>query len=196
MTSKLPAAINSDMLTQQLGKELLLYDLKTNKAYSLNETAAIIYLACEGETSFEELKAQTDFSDDLIFLALEDLRKENLIDKNYQSNLEGVSRREVIKRIGLTTITALPLISSLIAPTVANARSSGVNPATCPADPVGACIDTETYRAGPASSLAECQTIVDAGPPCCSNLPRFAEYYADSNCCFARCVFPCGPLNC
>lgn len=196
MTRKLPVAISSDMLTQESGKELLLYNLKTNKAYCLNETATQIYLACDGKTSFEELKAQTNFSDDLIFLALDDLKKENLINKDYQSNLVGINRREAVKKIGLTTMAALPVINSLVAPSAANAQSSSVVPTTCEIDPAPSdCLVNESYRVGFATSFADCQNKVNALPPCCGGIGKAASYDPVIGCCESIC-FECGPLNC
>jgi hypothetical protein len=49
---------------------VLIYDLNTHKAYNLNETSSIVYQACDGKTSFSELKSETNFTDELIFLAI------------------------------------------------------------------------------------------------------------------------------
>jgi hypothetical protein len=56
---------------------------------------------------------------------LDELKKENLIEDNnsYVSPFSGMNRREVIRRIGFASVVALPVISSLIAPTAAMAQS-------------------------------------------------------------------------
>lgn len=124
--NKLPRARSVDVVIQKLDREILIYDLKTDKAYSLNETSAIVYQSCDGETSFDDLRSGHRFTDDLIFLALDELKRENLIeaDKALVSPLAGMSRREAIRRAGLGTMIALPLISSLTAPTAAHAQSA------------------------------------------------------------------------
>ncbi len=119
-----------------------------HKAFALNETSAIIYNACNGKTTFDELKVKYKFTDDLIFLALDELKRENLIEDydSFKSPLAGMSRREAVVKVALGSIVALPIISSLIAPTAAQATSgtctnqgtscrctvpNGTDPATC-----------------------------------------------------------------
>jgi hypothetical protein len=57
--NKIPLTRTTDIVIQELGKEMLVYDLKTHKAYSLNETSSIIYRGGNGKTSFDELKKNT-----------------------------------------------------------------------------------------------------------------------------------------
>ncbi len=47
------------------------------------------------------------------------------IPSDYVSTLNGMSRREAVKKVGLATMVALPVISSVIAPQALNAASSG-----------------------------------------------------------------------
>ena len=125
MKKALPKARTTDIVVQDLGKEILLYDLITHKAFNLNETSSVVYQACNGRTSFEELKSKYKFTDDSIYLALDDFRKNNLIeDGDFVSPFAGMSRREAIRKVGLASMTALPVISSLAAPTAAMAQSN------------------------------------------------------------------------
>lgn len=121
----LPIAKTADVIEQKLGVETLLYNLRTHKAYSLNETSAIIYQACNGKTTFDELKLKNNFSDELIFFTLDELNRENLLKENetYNSPFEDISRREAIKKVGLASMIALPVISSIVAPNAAMAQS-------------------------------------------------------------------------
>lgn len=119
----LPAARNNDLVVQELGKELLIYDLQTHKAYQLNETSMIVFNACASQTSFDELKQKYKFTDDLIHLTLDRLKDENLIG-NYNSQFAGISRREAIKKVGLATMIALPVIVGITAPAAAHAAST------------------------------------------------------------------------
>lgn len=121
--NKLPIARNENIIVQNSGKEILIYDLLTNKAYALNETSAIVYQACDGKTSFDDLKSYSNFTDDIIFLALDNLRKENLIQSAKVNYFAGLSRREVVRKIGFASLIALPVITSLIAPHAASAAS-------------------------------------------------------------------------
>lgn len=108
---------------QQLGTETLVYDLTTHKMYNLNETSAKVFNNCDGKTSFDELKSKYKFTDDLIYLALDELKRNNLIENDYPSPFAGMNRREVIRRVGVASLVALPAISFLVAPMATNAQS-------------------------------------------------------------------------
>lgn len=127
----LPTRRTADILEQATDKELLIYDLHTNKAYNLNETLRIVYSFCDGQTTFDDLKRRYKYTDDLIYLALDELQKNDLIE-NYTSNhFAGMNRREVIRRVGLSSMIALPVISSLVAPTAAMAQSGAALRTVC-----------------------------------------------------------------
>ena len=121
----LPKARLENIVTQECSDEILIYDLTTHKTFSLNNTASIVYKACDGITSFADLKTKNRLSDEIIYFTLDELRKENLLIEtdSYISPFSGSSRRQVIKQVGLASIAALPVISSLIAPKAANAQS-------------------------------------------------------------------------
>jgi hypothetical protein len=125
--NRLPIARSTEIVVQELGKEVLVYDLNTHKAFNLNETSSIVYRACDGKTTFDELKLRVRFTDEIIFLALDELKKENLLEESqvYNSPFTGMSRREAIRKVGLASMIALPVISSLVAPTAAMAQSAG-----------------------------------------------------------------------
>lgn len=121
----LPKARTENIVEQNLKQETLIYDLITNQAFNLNETLSIIYKACDGATTFTELKRKYKFSDDFIYLALDELKQNELLAKGvgYVSPFANTSRREVIKKVGLATMLMLPLVSGLVAPTAAQAAS-------------------------------------------------------------------------
>lgn len=133
-----PTARKTDIIVQELDDEVLIYDLQIDKAYCLNETAAAIYRLCDGGNSVAAIKESTGrrlkkpVAEDLIWLALDQLRENNLLEKSgeMEINFGGISRREVIRKVGFASIVALPVISSLVAPTSANAASATAT-ATC-----------------------------------------------------------------
>ena len=128
---QLPLARNEGIVVQDLDidEEILVYDLVTHKAYCLNPTVSVVYRACGAKSSFEGLKRKHNFTDEIIFLALDELKRANLLegDGSYVSPFAGMSRREAIRRVGLASMIALPAISSLVVPTAAHAQS-GLNP--------------------------------------------------------------------
>lgn len=131
----LPKARSKNIIVQELEKELLIYDSKIDKAYNLNETSMIVFNACNGKTTFESLKHKHKFTDDLIFFALDELSRKDLLEDKVVSPFDGMNRREIIRKVGFASFVALPVISSLIAPTSAQA-SSVCRGTTAPNTPV------------------------------------------------------------
>lgn len=121
---RLPNARTENIVDRKVGKELLIYDLLTDRAFCLNETSAKVFSACNGTTTFAELKAEHELTDGIIYLALDGLQKQNLLAGDYDSPFAGINRREVIRKVGLATMIALPAISSLVAPSAASAASA------------------------------------------------------------------------
>ena len=122
--NKLPQAKTENMVIQNLENELMLYDLNTNKAYCLNETSALVYQSCDGKTDVADFKNKHHFPDEIVFLTLDSLKKENLLAEDFVSPLKGMKRREVIRLIGKTSLVSLPIVASLIAPTATMAAAS------------------------------------------------------------------------
>lgn len=129
--NKLPKIRHSEIVVQTLDKELLIYDLKTNQAHQLNETSMIVFQACADGKTFEDLTRKYKFTENLINFALDDFEKLNLIESDYQTKSERIPRRELIKKIGLATAVALPVIVSMVAPK-AMAAASGCAAAGTP----------------------------------------------------------------
>jgi hypothetical protein len=119
------------LVIQEMPDEVLVFDLETNKAHCLNETAAFVWKACDGKNSVADItklfgsKSGTSVPEDLVWLALDQLKTKNLIENKDEIVVDynGMSRREVIRKVGLASVVALPLISSLVAPPAASAQS-------------------------------------------------------------------------
>ncbi|MEK6302350.1 MAG: PqqD family protein [Acidobacteriota bacterium] len=141
-----PEARKEGLIVHPISEEVLVYDLDRHKAHSLNKTAALVWNRCDGKTSVaelaqclgDELKAPVD--QDVVWLALDQLAKARLLHEHTpMSQKPGLSRRELIKRIGVGGAMALPLITSIIAPTAAQAAtqcssvvcSAGICPTGC-----------------------------------------------------------------
>lgn len=119
----LPKARTSAIIEQVAGDDLLIYDLRIDKAYNLNETSKAVFRACDGATSFEDLQQKMNFSAEVIYLALDELRKNNLLEGDYASPFGGMNRREVIRKVGLASMVALPIVAGIAAPSAASAAS-------------------------------------------------------------------------
>jgi hypothetical protein len=131
MTNNLIKSKTNNIVVQELETEVLIYNLESNKAFCLNETSALIWQICGQENSLEQIRQKVEkrlnhpVMDEFIWLALSDLKKHGLIENANQveDKFEGLNRRQIVKKVGLATMMALPAVSSVVAPTAANAQS-------------------------------------------------------------------------
>jgi hypothetical protein len=133
-----PLARQEGLVVQQMPDEVLIYDLERHKAFCLNQTAALVWQHCDGRTSVEQIaqrlekELQTPISMDVVYLALDSFSKDKLLVERVMLPVEmGLNRREVMRRIGLATAVALPLVASIIAPTAAHAVTCIASGAAC-----------------------------------------------------------------
>lgn len=153
-----PLALSEDIIIQNYDNETLVYNLKTNKMFHLNETSSLVWQFCDGRNSIEQIsrevsqKLNTYASEEIVWLTLQYLQTNKLLAQNVEpeSSLNKISRREMIRKAGLATVVAFPLITSVVAPSAISAASGAEN-AGCTND----CTDS--------SSMCGC---VNAG---CSN---------------------------
>ena len=140
MINSNPKSRETNLVTQNLESETLIYDLLTNQVYSLNKTSSLVWQSCDGNNSVSDIsdllskRLKTLVSEDFILLALSELHKNNLLETETGEYFANLNRREMVKRVGLASMIALPFISSVTAPTAANAASAclGNNaPITC-----------------------------------------------------------------
>ena len=120
-----PVARTTGLVIQDVPDEVLVYDMETNKAHCLNKTAAMVWKSCNGTRSVSQIaefvgaQSGEKVADDLVWLAIDQLSSNDLLEKPVKAEFKGISRRDVIKRIGLTSMVALPIIASLVAPPTA-----------------------------------------------------------------------------
>ncbi len=126
-----PIARKDDLVIQEVGGEILVYDLRTNKAICLNQTSALVWQNCDGKKDALEIAKDiekelgSNVSEDFVWFAVNQLEKENLLNKEdkFVNKFEGLNRREVIKKIGLTSLVALPVVAAMVAPMSIHAQS-------------------------------------------------------------------------
>lgn len=166
-SSQIPVARKEGLVVQETTDEVLVYDLTSNKAHCLNQTAAFVWKSCDGSNSIPEItrlfEKQTGASvqEDFIWLAIDQLNEKNLLESELATGFNGRSRREVIKKIGLATVVALPIVASLTAPTSAMASTS------CACSTPGNCITQTTC---PSQSNCNCAGVC-APPVVCPPVP-------------------------
>jgi hypothetical protein len=145
--SQFPTARKSGLVIQEVPNEVLVFDLESNKAHCLNETAAIVWKSCDGKTSVPEIakfigkETGKDVNDDLVWLAIDQLTENHLLENAVASPFKGQTRREVIKKIGLASMIAIPVVASLVAPqsALANLSCSCTDTGQCAVPPLDVC---------------------------------------------------------
>jgi len=126
-----PVARKKGLVIQELPDEVLVYDLDRDRAHCLNPTAAFVWQRCDGKTTTTQiartLGQQFDCAVDekLVWLALDQLGKNHLLDKQPAPPpvLMGMNRRAMVRALGLAAVVAVPVVTSIIAPTPAQAAT-------------------------------------------------------------------------
>jgi len=134
-----PKARQEELLIEELGDETLVYDMRTHKAHCLNRTAALVWNRADGQSTVSEMinalekELHAPINSDVVWLALEQLGKASLLSDRLPSTgtQPSMTRRAVMKRIGLGAAVALPLVTSILAPTTAEASTCRSFGATC-----------------------------------------------------------------
>lgn len=207
----------ADVLVQDLENELLIYDSRINKAYCLNQTAALVFQLSDGTRTALEIselmsrKLGTVVGEDFVWLALQGLEKVNLMEngKEPADYFAGVSRREVIRKVGLASMVAFPVVASVVVPSAAAAQSLTplfarcTSPGQCTS---GNCVSTSTLPVGSfccppgnggaqpgaigtAIGLVCFNSCADAAPACCSGVS--APTACDTGFCASQQQFCC-----
>jgi len=156
----LPDARKDRVLVEKIGDELIVYDQAHDQAHCLNQTAMLVWELCDGQTTVLEMtvalkkKLHVPPDERLVWSALDQLDKAhllrepftldrlqsaNLVQKPYGNQGPAVSRREMLRMLAVASV-ALPLVTSITAPTPAMASSpnngsgggSGNGPITWP----------------------------------------------------------------
>ncbi len=140
-TSMRPLARQEDVLVREVAGDVVLYDRHSQKAHSLNPTAAAVWRLCDGARSVDDLTAALDVElpeegrRRAVLLALRQLGDAGLLEEASVDGafLGAISRREAVRRIGYGAVVAamVPVVASLVAPSSAEASSCREPGQTC-----------------------------------------------------------------
>jgi hypothetical protein len=167
-----PVASNDGLLVRELAGELVVYDLRRHEAHCLNRTAAFVFKQCDGRSSVAEIaerlqsELDTPAEEDLVWQALGQLDGARLLAHMPVRPPQpgGFSRREVVRRVGLGLAVAVPVVSSILVPTPAEAAVTCVNASTCLGN-----VGLSCYTASPAlcDGTCTCRTGGTCTGNCC-----------------------------
>lgn len=171
-SSQVPVARNEGLVIQEMPDEVLVYDLEDNKAFCLNPTAAEIWKSCDGIKTVAEIASDLNggrdqaTNEDVVWLALEQLKEKNLLKNEVSLSLAGQSRREMIKKVGLATAIALPVIAMLSFP--GQTLASTCNQSACNSvdSNVNGCAPGQVCCPNVTQTAYGCFVVLGPGPVC------------------------------
>lgn len=128
-----PKSLKRDQLiVEELGTELMIYDQQRNQAFCLNQKAAFVWQHCDGQMTVAAIAAKMEetlgepIDEKVVEFALQSLAQDGLLEPATIPTLipAGMTRREIMQKIGVRTAVALPLVTALLVATP-KAHASG-----------------------------------------------------------------------
>ena len=127
----LPRARRANLVVKELASETLVYDEATHEAHCLNQTAAFVWKHCDGRTSVAQLgrllnkETKSASPEQLVWSAIQQLEKSHLLESPVlrPADVPRMSRRELMRGLGIAAAVTVPLVTSIVAPTAASAAS-------------------------------------------------------------------------
>jgi hypothetical protein len=120
--------MRKDLLMRELQDEVILYDRETRKAHCLNHTAAAIWRLCDGTKSVKEIAyaleqdSTAPMDEGVVWMAVHHFDTSGLL-QNKISAQSTLSRRDLMKKIGIGAAMVLPITASIAVPAPAAAVS-------------------------------------------------------------------------
>jgi hypothetical protein len=185
------------LIVEDMGEEVLVYDLESNSGHSLSSTAARVWRCCDGETSVDDFVSQLDLDSDSVGHALDGLSGANLLEPLPQLDANGHTRREVTVRFAKVgaAVAAMPMIVSVAAPTPAMAVTLAFCRSACGGGPTGCTTD----------GCGDCCREEFEGCCCCDPGNGFVKDCVPADCGDATCIAlhpepnahcSCGAVHC
>ncbi len=130
------------LVIQELPDEVLVYDRERDRAHCLNETAAYVWQHCNGRNSTAQIaralgrKLDCSVDEKIVWLALDQLDRNHLLERRPVAPpaLLGINRRAMVRALGLTAAIAIPVVTSIVAPTPSQAATCTPSGGACSTD--------------------------------------------------------------
>jgi hypothetical protein len=138
-----PVARKEGLVIERLAEEVLVYDTDRDRAHCLNETAAFVWQRCDGRTTTTEIarllgkQVNATVDEKLVWLALDQLGVNHLLANRLAApaSFAGLNRREMVRALGLAAAVAIPVVTSIVAPTAAQAATCKASGDVCLSSP-------------------------------------------------------------
>lgn len=135
---KKPLARREGLVVKEVGGEVLIFDTERDQAHCLNDTAARVWKCCDGNNdaatiaSLLEKDLNVPVDEKVVWYALAQFGKDHLLEEpiTLPMLMTGLNRRQMIRALGVAAAVAIPVVTSIVAPTPAQAATcldSGVS---------------------------------------------------------------------
>jgi len=209
-------ARDGELLTEQVDDETVIYDLSSKDVHCLSPLAAAVFAQCDGRTKpsriaeLAEERLGKPVTEDEVSAAVAQLEERSLLERPPVVLQDGgISRRELARKSAKVgaAVAAVPLITSIVAPTAAMAQSKipsgcqgcGKNPDCesnhcCQSVPghqcaIGCCVNHDnSCHICPRDCTTNCECTVDqsdipGGCPCLCSDPNCTGICCTSGVC-------------
>ncbi len=127
--SPMPSRRYEDLTVQSVGDETLVYDETRHKAFCLNVTSATVWMLADGQRTVEQiadgatLELQQPVTEEVVEFALGVLRRDGLLQADSYPAAAAVSRRALVRKLGVGAALMVPVVAAVFAPPAAHAAS-------------------------------------------------------------------------
>jgi hypothetical protein len=115
-------------IVRQVADEFIVYDEDTHTAHCLNSTAAQVWQLCNGDKTVTQItralgqKLNSPVQEDLVWVTLRKLARSGLLSNPEHAEVL-LSRRAFVGKMKVAAVLALPIVTSILVPTPAEAAS-------------------------------------------------------------------------
>ena len=112
------------LLLHKVDDEMVVYDKNRKTAHRLNGTAVRVWTSLDGHRSTSEIADDLDVDESIVTLSIDHLAEAHLVESEEPFS---VSRRQALRRVAIAAAAGflLPVVTSIAAPTAAQAESGG-----------------------------------------------------------------------
>ena len=129
---RMPRARQQGLIIENLPGEVLVFDSERDRAHCLNQTAALVWKYCDGKTTVSQMARNLErdlnspnVDERMVSYALEQLSRDHLLEESIvpAAMLSGLTRRQMVRTLGIAAVIAVPLVTSIVVPTAQAATS-------------------------------------------------------------------------
>jgi hypothetical protein len=127
-----PCRIREGITVQHVGDETLVFDGARNKAFCLNKISGLVWNFADGRRTPAQIagaatsELKQPVSEEIVRFALSELKRDGLLlDESDVVDLNAVSRRQMVVKLGKTAAIMLPIVTAVFAPKAAKAYGGG-----------------------------------------------------------------------